>query len=294
MSAINASGYGVIYLTPNHMVDFSSGEAVIRFDVSTARTSPRDWIDLWITPYEDHLQLPLQRWLPDLSGEPRRGILIEMSNFNSGTVFKGQTIKAFQLKSIAGNGWTSYQEFFTPSIQERTTFELRIARNHIMFGMPDYDFWWIDSAIEPLGWTQGIVQIGHHSYNPTKDCSDCGPNTWHWDNVFIEPAMPFAIIPANQRYADERSDPVVSFSQPAPNNAHLRFAGIGKNLQVSFDDGASWQNARAQAQLRYEAGAFWSYWMPIPSGASRVHFQGEEWWGGAWHVRDISIWSRGE
>jgi hypothetical protein len=53
MTAINSVGvgYGAIYLTPNQIVDFTNGEAVVRFDVSTLRTSTRDWIDLWITPF---------------------------------------------------------------------------------------------------------------------------------------------------------------------------------------------------------------------------------------------------
>jgi hypothetical protein len=42
MTAISASGYGVIYLTPNHMIDFSACEATIQFDLSTLRASPRD------------------------------------------------------------------------------------------------------------------------------------------------------------------------------------------------------------------------------------------------------------
>lgn len=50
MTAINDEGYGAVYLTPNHIVDFSNGEAVIRFDMSTLKTSTRDWISLWIAP----------------------------------------------------------------------------------------------------------------------------------------------------------------------------------------------------------------------------------------------------
>ena len=60
------------------MVDFSGGEAVVRFDLSTLRTSPRDWVDIWLTPYEDHLQLPLDNWLPDLTGEPSRSVHLRM------------------------------------------------------------------------------------------------------------------------------------------------------------------------------------------------------------------------
>ena len=81
MTAINATGYGAIYLTPDHMVDFTWGEAIIKFDVTTARTSTRDWWDLWISPYDEHLQLPLPDYYPDLSGEPRHAIQIMMSSF---------------------------------------------------------------------------------------------------------------------------------------------------------------------------------------------------------------------
>ena len=42
MTAINASGYGVIYLTPNQLFDFSEGSSVT-FDISTERMSTRDW-----------------------------------------------------------------------------------------------------------------------------------------------------------------------------------------------------------------------------------------------------------
>ena len=59
MTAINASGYGLIYLTPSQMVDLSGGEAAITFNLSTLRTSVRDWVDIWLTPYDEHLQLPL-------------------------------------------------------------------------------------------------------------------------------------------------------------------------------------------------------------------------------------------
>lgn len=291
MTAINEGGYGLIYLTPNHMVDFSRGEAVVRFDVSTLRTSSRDWIDLWITPYEDQLQLPLEEWLPDLSGEPRRAVFITMGSFNSDTIFQGNVVRDFDVQSVDGNTWTGYEEFLTPSAMERTTFELRISETHLKFGMPDYDFWWIDTPIAPLGWRQGIVQLGHHSYNPQKDCSNCQPNTWHWDNVFIEPAVPFTLIRATQRYVDASTGPAVTFARPAPQDAHLRFAGIGNDLEVSFDDGATWQKAEVQPQLRTDEGTFWSYWMPIPAGVSRVYFRGEDWWGGKWHVRDLSIWS---
>jgi len=292
MTAINANGYGVIYLTPSYMIDFSAGEAIIQFDLSTLRTSKRDWVDLWITPYEDNLQLPLTEWLPDLSGEPRRAISIKMNDSNGQTNFLLSVINNFNAQNIPSNQWTGYESFLSPSAMKRDTFELRISRERIRFGMPQYNFWWYDINIPALDWTQGVVQFGHHSYTPKKDCNNCGPNTWHWDNVSMNPVEPFTIIRANRRYADSKSNAPVLLAAPAPPNSHLRFSGIGKNLEVSFDNGKTWTKALPQQQVKYEEGAFWSYWMPISTGTNQVMFRGAPWWGGNWRVKDISVWAR--
>ncbi|HEY1177540.1 MAG TPA: hypothetical protein VGF17_15390, partial [Phytomonospora sp.] len=81
MTAIKASGYGVIYVTPNAMVDFSSGEATVRWALDTFRSAGNDWVDLWITPWEDNLKLPLDGSLADvdMQGPPRRAIHVRMT-----------------------------------------------------------------------------------------------------------------------------------------------------------------------------------------------------------------------
>jgi hypothetical protein len=294
MSAIRASGYGVIYLTPNRLVDFSAGEAVIRFDVSTLRTSKRDWIDLWITPYEDNLQAPLEDWLPDLNGEPRQAVHIRM-DFGSGTPpggsFEGELIQNFEAVELPQNASAGYETFLTPSATERQTFELRLSATHIRFGIPAYNFWWIDTPIAGLGWNQGVVQFGHHSYNPMKDCPTCSPNTWHWDNIAISPSIPFTILRADRRYVQAGSE-LINLTTPAPAASHLRFSGIGEELEVSFDGGTSWQLAQMQAQEEYHGDHFRTYWTPIPAGTTTIHFRGQPWYGGGWHARDISVWSQ--
>jgi hypothetical protein len=300
MTSLLAEGYGAIYLTPDQLVDFSNDEAVISWDMSTARSSGRDWVDLWITPYQDNLQLPLEDWLPDLDGEPRNAIHVRMDLTNGDTMFQTSIIRNFETLEIPGqNLLVGYEVFLTPDAKRRDKFELRISRNHIRFGMPAYNFYWIDSAISELDWGKGIVQFGHHSYNPAKDagCSlnqnakiGCAPTTWHWDNINISPAVPFTILRADQRAVDAEAAQI-QFPIPAPANAHLRFAGIGMQIEVSFDKGKTWQPALQQTQEKSVEEHFSSYWTPIPAGTQSIQFRGDDWWGGPWVGRDISIWA---
>jgi len=88
MTSINGAEYGAIYLTPNHMVDFSAGEATITYDMSTFRTASRDWIDVWITPMDDTLFGPLENWRPSLQGEPKRGLQFLMGDRGSASPFR--------------------------------------------------------------------------------------------------------------------------------------------------------------------------------------------------------------
>jgi hypothetical protein len=300
MTAMLAEGYGVIYLTPNQQVDFSTGEAVISWDMSTARASGRDWVDLWITPYRDNLQFPLEDWLPDLDGEPRNAIHVRMDLANGDTMFSTSIIRNFETIEIPGqNLLVGYESFLTPDAKRRDKFELRISRNHIRFGMPAYNFYWINSAIPELNWRQGIVQFGHHSYNPAKDAgcpinqnakTGCAPTTWHWDTININPTVPFTILRADQREVDAEATQL-RFPAPTPENAHLRFAGIGNKLDISFDGGKTWQPALKQSQEKSAEEHFSSYWTPIPAGTQSIQFRGDDWWGGPWLARDISIWA---
>ncbi|GAB4216646.1 MAG: hypothetical protein OHK0022_58010 [Roseiflexaceae bacterium] len=290
MTALNATGYGVIYLTPAQQLDFSGGAGVVRFNLSTLRTSGRDWVDLWVTPFADQLQLPLDTWLPDLSGVPRNAIHIRMDFGTDRNTFKAELIRDFQVVELPQADTRGYEQVLNPSAQRRDTFELRLGPEHVAFGMPQQGLWWIDTAIPRLGWERGVVQFGHHSYNPTKDCPGCRPNTWHWSDFYIGPAAPFTIIRTNRRTVDAADNTPLQLEQPAPDGAHLRFAGIGDDLEVSFDGGANWQPAALQAQRRLVEEHVRSYWMPIPAGTSRVVFRGRNWWGGPWMVRDVSVW----
>lgn len=304
MTALNAGGYGVIYLTPNRLVDFSNGEAVIRFDMSTLRTSNRDWVDFWITPYEDNLALPLDSEV-DLAGTPKNTVHIVM-DFGDRGVFKGYVYRNYQVTPLEIGAGLGYEQALTPSAQIRSMFELRIARTHIKFGLPEKGLWWIDTEIPDLGWTAGIFQLGHHSYNPRKECQNsnlsCEPNTWHWDNIRISPAVPFTMIKGDRRFVsaeDAPADQVVNFAAPAPANAFLRFSGVG-TIQVSLNGGPFQAAVKAQSSElpgigTYHPEHFSSYWMPVPSGTQSVQlrFNGDDWYTTSFPMlaKDFAIWS---
>lgn len=293
MTAIKAEGYGAIYLTPDRMVDFSEGAALISVDVSTLRLSNRDWWDIWITPFDDNLQLPLEDWLPDLNGFPRHGIRVTLTPENK---FIAEVFDDGVRTGLAEAGAGPYDTFLEPDPARRDTFELRISSEHITFGMPHYGQTWVDSDLPDLGWSQGVVQFGHHSYNPEKAEVPPGgaeANTWHWDNVTIDPSMPFTMIHADANHVGGgASVATIGFDAPAPQNAHLRFAGIGTDIQISVDGGESWEPALVQWASKPGAEEhFRSYWTPVPEGVDQVLVRGTDWWAGPWRARDFSIWA---
>jgi hypothetical protein len=256
MTAINASGYGVIYLAPNQMVDFSAGEAVVRFDMSTFRTSGRDWADLWLSPFEDQIALPLENWLPDLAGQPRRAVHVKMSSYEDQSTFAAALVRDFDRTDLKPDDETTYESVLTPSAVRRDTFELRISRTSLKFGMPDYGIWWIDTTFADLGWDKAVLQLGHHSYNPSKDqgCqgSPCAPNTWHWDNVSISTAQPFTIMSPDQARVDESTRSWVAFPAGAPAGSYLASLASGApstSASTGAAPGAAPRCARSSSAL---------------------------------------------
>lgn len=310
----NFGGYSLIYLTPNHMVDFSSGEAVIKFDVSTFRGSTRDWIDVWITPFDEQMAAPLDDFLPILSGEPKRAVHITMDQFGSGdsTGFRTRVIRDFAASDVTTDFSATYEQAFGQAgfplneQKARHPFELRISRTHLTFKMlshqatkPDGtvvtipEVTWTNTNIADLGWDKGIVQFGHHSYNPRKgDCRNgvC-ENTWHWDNVSISPATPYALIKANKEYVNTNGAQV-DFPKPAPANSKLKFLGVAL-IDISFDGGKTYQRANHLPQEKNAPEHADSYLVPVPEGTTTITFRGQpESYQQEWLARDISLVSQ--
>ncbi len=291
----SASNYAVSMFSPNAILDFSAGEAVIQFDVSTLRRSKRDWFDIWITPWGDLQRVPVQD-RPSMQGPPKNGILIALKSFTDTGSFDVEVHKNFTQTEIDGPvEWIGYEDFLSPSATVRSTFEIRLTQDHVIVGMPYEPFYWISEPIPGgLPFDKGVVQFGHNSYD-VFNCDDgcsVGPNTWHWDNIYLAPAEPFTALAANRRHVDNSSASFVTFGAPAPKNAAVQFTGIGFDLEVSFNGGATWKPAVTQHNREIHSWRWKNYHMPIPRGTTRVDFRGTNPYDGHWQIQDISIISK--
>jgi hypothetical protein len=301
MTALRADAYGVIYLTPNQLVDLRGGPVTISFDLSTERMSVRDWIDLWLTPWDENLAVPLEASDPDLQGPPKDSIQVTTNPAENSPIL---LTTRDRVRREYTPGWSvpSMGEGVAPGTNQAATrqrFQLTVGNGRARFERmssataPALTFW--DELVD-FPFETAVLQLGHHSYTPTKDNAGV-PATWHWDNVAISRAVPFDMERSIERFADERDD-TVTFERGAGADSWLRFSAIGKP-EVSFDDGRSWVEARRQDGLGQLEGDhhpehFSSYWMEIPKGVAslRIRFESDDWYSGPWFAEGFAIWSR--
>lgn len=293
MTSLRADDYGLAALTPSAMADFSQGEAVIRFDVSSLSVSQRDWFGVVIQPWDDQLPLPIVDWLPDLNGFGRSAIHLD---FGGGVicpvVYRDFAAAEGADKFSSGcRWWESWESALTPSAQTRTTIQITLSRTRVRVEVPSIGLVWADMTIEDLGWDKGVVSFLHHSYTPFKD-GNGGPNTWHWDNVEIAPSQPFSILKADRRWVNQNGA-TLAFADAAPPDSHLRASAIGTVPELSFDGGQTWETARQQPSQK--EGPAWQIWHAVPQGARSVLVRSSGpnpgWWPSGWIFKDAAIFS---
>jgi hypothetical protein len=313
MTAVYGGGdanttYGAVYFSPAQLVDFSSREATVSWQVSTYRSSARDWWDVWITPFDQNLVIPLDADLPAYQGVPKTALHVMMDNglcqtgqpatlgvtngAPVGSIFRAELIQNFQATQLPQHD-SCVEDGVPASAATRTPFQLDLSSGHVRFSMPGTNSVWVDQPLQ-LPFNQAVVQLAHHSYNPDKACSHPCPGTFHWSNFSISQPLPFTMLRPQQPISlHEGREPVLQLPQPAPANSFLRFAALGK-VQVSFDAGKSFQPAQQQAQTKHKPEAFSSYWTPVPAGTSSLSFRGQPpdgtnlpYW-----IEDVSVWSR--
>jgi hypothetical protein len=107
MTAISAGGYGMIALTPAQILDCSQG-CTVQWQMSTERSSPRDWPDVWLTPWSDNITLPFSGEVGevDLQGAPRCGVRISaVAAQNSGSVATINITLKQACRRLGGKAW---------------------------------------------------------------------------------------------------------------------------------------------------------------------------------------------
>jgi hypothetical protein len=238
---------------------------------------------------------------------------------------------------VNGDSTTQWQDIqaangVAPDAARRDSFRVELTATHLRVCITGNNagqtytyhgttgFCWVDSdlptPLDPAVWHgQAVFMITHVSYNPEKSCSavddatgivhnpigdaNCPPNTWHWDNVAIAPAVPFTIINPTQQYpsfTDPGAVNTVTFARPAPANAFLSYIAGGDCTKERFsvDGGVTWIAAHAQpatTQCQHpENGG--EYWTPIPAGTTSVTFSGERMYS-VWYAAGIAIWALG-
>ena len=293
MTAINGDEYGVIYLTPARILDCTS-TCSVQWEMSTHRTSARDWPDVMVTPWEDNLALPLLSDLSegvDLQGPPRNTVWVGLDNGEGAPVVKTMINGARRAYNTGfgtppiGSGVVAG----TNQMATRQTFRLTMTPSHIrmerLASATAPALVYFDGPTDNFKRTNAmIVQFGHHSYDPMKDCGNCTPNTWHWDNMILTPSTSFSMIHAQQRAT---SGGTVTFNAPAPSNAYLRFSAIC----APVIDGV--QSPRTVFSGKPEH--FSSYFVPIAQGKQSVQvtFRADGFYSNPCRAKDFTIWSQG-
>lgn len=291
MTAINGESYGVIYLTPNRLVDFSQS-ATIEWEMSTQKMSVRDWWDVTVSPFADGQALPL---LSDLS----QGVDLQNPNRNSIVVTTDNGEGAPNLKVVRnGNrtdygppGWAGTQPSSgitagTNQAAVRQPFRLTITPTRVRFerlaSATGSAVVFFDKTIPNVGFTSGVVQFGHHSYDPTKDNSGV-PGTWHWDEFNLNPSVPFTIEHAAPRAT---SGGTVTFPA-APANAFLRFSALCRPVV----NGVAASKMTDSGHPEHAS----SYRVPVPAGSTSasISFDKDGWYGSPCRAQGMAIWALG-
>lgn len=289
MTALNGENYGVVYLTPPAMVDFST-QGTITFEVSTEDTSPRDWWDITVSPFADSQALPLLSALSqgvDLQGPNRNAVVITTDNGEGAPhaiiVRNGADAGLPYTGALPGTSVAAG----TNQAATRQTFSLTITPTHVRFerlaSSTAPQLTYVDASIAALGWTQGVVQWGHHSYVPTKCDNGCSANTYHWDNFTIDPFVSLGIAPVSPKYVD---GPTTLTHAAASAGAYLRFSAIC----TPIIDGAAGVKMTSVARDHFA-----SYLVPIAEGSSThtLSFRADDWYSGPCAFKDGSVFSQG-
>jgi len=213
-----------------------------------------------------------------------------------GTVLEVEVFANHRASRVDGPGFQPCLESALGRVTADTvgTFRLIVSQGHLELtvdraagGSPLV----LADANVALPFTSAVVQFAHHSLQPAQACGGagaCGPNTYRWSSVSINPSLPFAMLRPNGVASVHGGATTLHLPQPAPAGSHLRFYAFG-TTRVSFD-GRPAQPAAAQSGQQAGTGEA-SYWTPVPEGTTAITLSGSGDSGLSWWVQDVAVWA---
>ena len=313
MTALNGGGYSEIVMTPSRLLDFSAG-GTVQVSISTAKLDNRDWLDFWISPFSENLLLPSGGIPPDLQGPTKDALLVNIDS-SIPTTAHVQEFHNYVNTDYSGTGMaveSCVAALGGVSTARRDPFLLTLSRTHVRLDVlvNGAACTLVDTNIADLGFSQGVVQLGHHSYSPDEGtmcnlpgCSvittpQGAGNTWHWSNFTMSPAVPFTMLRGDMPLTGVQANtsPTVHFGGAAPADSFLRFSALARrgSIQISANGGPFFA---AQLQMQHGDGndgindaSHIAYWTPIPAGTTSVTLKASD-STQPWAIQDVAIWS---
>lgn len=329
MLSTGLSGYGAVYASPPASMDFSGGEALLTWDMSTKHTSSREWFSMVLSPFNQYEPLA---YISVIEHIPADNIHIE---YGDGPA----SIQVHQYHSgdkydVAGDSSTTIDSILagyglSESSQRRDHWKVGLSSTHLRVCFtPDavgatetclYDHDLPFSLASGTWSNNAVTQFTAEEYNAEKACIDtqspppsnpldsnnldhtaygdatCPPNTWHIDNVSINPAQTFTVILPTGTFPVSFSGNgphTINFPQAAPSGSYFEATWYGYR-------NCSWCTGVSAAQLRTstDGGSTWSSWAnvsyldntagddlgnqiltSVPTGTNAIQFQGSSSW----------------
>jgi hypothetical protein len=304
MTAVKGEGYAAVVLTPNAQLDWANGPATLSFALSTLRRTRRDWMSFYLTPWAEALMIPTRDDAPGLNSQPRTSLWIRHEDSGNLCAYVLLSFGATKLPCADSRDiearFAAIGMATSPSRRDTVTITISSTRVRVTWGALPM----VDAALpQPLPFTQAVVQLGHYSYNPDKECyispiagnGTCTANTWHWDDVRLSNSVPFTIIGSTPR-ALLNADGAFTLNAPAPANAMLRFHAIGTEPDISFTNGATWI-VPTRLPVSKTNDPDMQYATPIPAGTTRILFRRarrlvSHWNLSEMNVHDVHVWAR--
>lgn len=327
MTAINA-GYGATYITVPALMDWSTSPARFEWDMSTERTSSRDWMDVVIQPFEPGFDGPMALNFQDFH-TPKDALQFELqgggnvwapqvmlpgptSGCSNGSYWKG-SVYYCRFNFDGYNSWDRMlaARGLSTSAARRDHFMIEVSRTHVRMGFrasPNDPYrYWVDADIPggALKWSQGVTQLNQRAYNPLKGCGAIGvgepghpPDGWVDSDGHKCRAGTWHIDNMSiQPYQPFTIIPGVrrinmpggTVTFPFPAPQNSFIKAAGAWSDTQYSlDGRTWQTA-AIVGPKAPPEIGDSYWFQVPEGTQTIQFRGSN---PRWSIQDIYIYSR--